>query len=75
MAIQITFACGHHGTVAESASAAPRCGCGETQVSRVMARPPRFRGACSGPYAETCMVDSITVSLASQPLKLASEKE
>lgn len=70
--MQVTFRCGHKGTVSETAAAAPICPtCGETQVTHVVARAPRFTGACSGPYAETRHVESAIVNVApGGPLRL-----
>ena len=70
--MKVRFRCGHDGHVSETADAAPICVCGERQVTRVFARPPRFRGACSGPYAETKALDPAVVNVApggSLPLK------
>lgn len=65
MSIKLRFACGHEGTVSETAETAPVCACGETRVARTFARAPRFRGACSGPYAETVALDAVAVDLTS----------
>ena len=65
MSIQVRFACGHGGTVSETATTTPVCACGETQVVRVKARAPRFRGACSGPYCETVALEPGVVDVAS----------
>ena len=61
--MKIRFACGHEGQVSETATIAPICHCGERQIVAVAARPPRFRGACSGPYAETMALDPVSVDL------------
>ena len=72
--IQVTFRCGHAGTVSETAVTAPVCGCGETQVVRTVARAPRFRGTCTGPYAETVALDPGVVNVApSGPLRIKQE--
>ena len=63
--MKIRFRCGHEGHVSETAETAPVCVCGETHVTRTFARPPRFRGACSGPYAETVALDAAVVNVAS----------
>lgn len=63
--MKIRFACGHEQAVSETAEAAPLCyECGESRVTRVQARPPRFTGACSGPYAVTQAVEPGIVNLA-----------
>lgn len=73
--ITVRFACGHDGAVSESATTTPVCGCGESRVTRVRARPPRFTGACSGPYAETKALDPAVVNLTSAgSLKLKAEE-
>lgn len=62
--ITVTFACGHRGQVAENATTMPICWqCQQTQVTHVQARPPRFRGTCSGPFAETCALDPGVVNV------------
>lgn len=51
--ITVTFACGHSQGVLETAASAPRCAvCQESQVRQTVARPPKFRGVATGPYAE-----------------------
>jgi hypothetical protein len=64
--IDIRFRCGHVGTVSESMDANPRCFiCGEPHVVAVQTkRPPRFVGACSGPYAESKALDAAIVNVA-----------
>ena len=71
MKIVVTFTCGHRTDVGLN-DAAPVCRvCGETRVARSSAPPPRFRGACSGPYAETAHLDPAVVDLTTTgPLKL-----
>ena len=74
--IRVRFACGHGGTVSEKATTTPVCPCGETRITRVVARAPRFRGACSGPYCETVALEPGVVDLAPKgplPLKLQEE--
>ena len=72
MSITVRFACGHVGQVSATSDAMPVCrDCGHTQIARVKARAPRFVGACSGPYAETTMLEAVTVNLAPKgPLTL-----
>ena len=63
--IPIRFACGHAASVSETATTVPVCAtCGERQITRVQARPPRFTGACTGPYAVTKALDPIVVNVA-----------
>lgn len=67
MAVVITvrFGCGHEGHVSETASSVPVCEqCGDKRVSRTKARPPRFVGACSGPYAESKNLSAAVVNVA-----------
>ena len=72
----VTYACGHTADVGENPSAAPVCGCGETRIQRTQARAPRFRGSCSGPYAEFVNLGPATVNLApGGPLTIASPKD
>lgn len=72
--IKVTFSCGHSGEVEETASNPPSCHCGNRAVTAVKARAPRFRGACSGPYAEACAVQPAVVDLTtSGPLKLKKQ--
>lgn len=75
--IQIRYKCGHEGRLSESVSASPRCHCGETQIVYVKtARPPRFSGAASGPYAEFKAVDPAIVNVApAGPLRLKERSE
>lgn len=48
----VRFRCGHALELPDTYAAAPRCAtCGETVVSRVQARPPRFLGTVRGPCA------------------------
>ena len=63
MSIRLRFACGHEGTVGGDATTAPRCPCGETRIARTFARPPRFTGACSGPYAQMRPVSPARIGL------------
>jgi hypothetical protein len=72
--IRVRFACGHEGTVSETAATAPICGCGETQVTRTVARAPRFVGACTGPYADTQAIAPGVVDVApGGPLRITQE--
>ena len=52
--ITVVFNCQHSMQLDDKATASPICGiCGERTVRRVTtSRPPRFVGACTGPYAE-----------------------
>lgn len=51
--ITLRFACGHQLQIAETNIAQPPCPqCGETRIQGVTARPPTFRGACSGPLVK-----------------------
>lgn len=74
--IVVYFACGHTATIGDAA-ASPTCPtCGESHVARAIPnRMPRFRGACRGPYAETCAVDPAVVNVAPMgPLTLKPER-
>lgn len=62
--MRVTFACGHHAEIAETASLPPQCGCGERRVQAVKARAPKFRGACTGPCSEFQNLAEVTVNLA-----------
>ena len=76
MSITIRFACGHAATLEHPGDAVPICGCGETRVQHVTARPPRFRGACTGPHADPCVLGPAVVDLApagSLSLKVAKD--
>lgn len=68
--MKITFACNHHATIGDASMTAPICWCGESRIQAVTSPPPRFTGACSGPFATYRVVDPITVSLTSRPLTL-----
>ena len=69
--ITVRFACGHATSIGLHSDSAPVCGCGETRIASVKARPPRFVGACVGPYAETKGLDAGVVNLTTAgPLKL-----
>ena len=70
MSITIRFACGHQAELTDHTVGTPQCGCGERRVQHVAARAPRFRGACTGPYAETCNLEPVAVSLTTTPLTL-----
>lgn len=61
--------------MSETADSPPVCPqCGERTVARTFARAPRFRGACSGPYAETVAVEPGVVNVATAgPLRLKQE--
>ena len=61
--ITIRFACGHGMTVAAGDLDVPICHCGEHRVSRVTAPAPTFIGACSGPSADTRVVDPVPVTI------------
>lgn len=75
MSIRIRFACGHEGLIKGDPTSAPICPCGETRIARTFARPPRFSGACSGPYAITSAVEPGTVNVAPQgALKLKAQE-
>ena len=64
MSIQVRFACGHSAAIALTANTAV-CHCGETRVVRTQARTPHFTGACSGPYAETKAMESVSAPVTS----------
>lgn len=65
MKMSVRFACGHATTMWAANPSEPICPeCGETRVTRIGAPPPRFRGACAGPYAVTEAVDAVPVNLA-----------
>lgn len=73
--MRVRFRCGHEGHVSETAETPPTCACGETRVARTFAPPPRFRGACSGPYAETQALAPAMVNVASGgPLTLKPQE-
>lgn len=72
--ITIRFACGHQAQVEETKSDPPVCGCGERRVQAVAARAVRFTGACTGPYAETRLMEPLAVSLAERPLVLKEQQ-
>jgi hypothetical protein len=76
MSIDIRFLCGHGGRVGVNQVASPVCPtCGETRIARVSAPPPKFRGACSGPYAATAHLDPAIVNVAPKgPLQLKEQK-
>lgn len=40
------------------------CRCGERRIQSVVARAPRFRGACRGPLCETKALEPIALDLA-----------
>ena len=66
-AIHVTLACGHAGTVSATTDTPPACPlCSEARVQYVKARPPRFVGACTGPYAVTQALEALPVNLAPQ---------
>lgn len=64
MSIEVVFACGHRAQIGINSASTPVCGCGEARIARTKVRPPTFRGACAGPYAETCAVDPALVNVA-----------
>lgn len=65
MAIAIRFKCGHEGLISDSVNMSPICHCGETQITFVKpSRPPRFTGACTGPYATHSHADPAVVNVA-----------
>ncbi len=69
--VTVRFACEHELKVGDNPAATPQCSCGEKRVTRVHAPPPRFSGACSGPYAVMKAVTPAVVNLASAgPLRL-----
>lgn len=74
--IALRFACGHQGSVGISQVNDPVCPvCGETQIRAVHTRAPKFRGACSGPYAETAHLDPGVVNVAPKgPLRLKAQE-
>lgn len=73
--ITLRFACGHTTTVTATATSAPLCVvCGESRVQSVQTPPPRFTGACRGPYAETTAVEPGIVNVApAGPLRLKEQ--
>ena len=76
MSIDIRFLCGHGGTAGVSQVVSPVCpACGETRIARVSAPPPKFRGACSGPYAQTAALEPGIVNVAPKgPLTLKAQE-
>ena len=67
----VTYKCGHVASLPREVSDTPSCGiCGERVVSRVDGARPRFRGACSGPVAETCAVEPDRLPLVAHRLVL-----
>lgn len=75
MSIKVRFACGHEGTIGTNPESAPVCPCGETRITRTFAKPPRFRGACSGPYAESAPVEAGIVNVAPKGALKLKEQE
>lgn len=72
----IHFACGHGVEIGDNPSIAPVCACGERRIQAVKARPPRFVGACSGPYAEFQNLAPAVVNLApGGPLSITPAKD
>lgn len=66
----VTFRCGHSVDLPRDVAVAPVCGCGERVVSSVTGAAPRFRGACSGPCAETACVPAATERFSPEALRL-----
>lgn len=60
----LRYACGHTSVVEDSVTSPPTCLCGETRIARVTVRPPRFSGACQGPYATTQALGSVVIQAA-----------
>ena len=73
--ITVTFGCGHQARLESGGLSAPTCPiCGHRRIARTVAPPPRFRGACSGPCAETVRLEPTMVALApGGPLRLKPE--
>lgn len=55
--MRVRFGCGHEQDVSETSAERPVCPCGERRVTHVTSRPPRFRGTCTGPLAETVQLE------------------
>jgi len=61
--IYARFACGHRFSIDPSVTSAPICPtCGERRISRTTAPAPRFVGVCSGPSAESKVLEGIPVA-------------
>ena len=75
MAISIRFACNHESALSDSFMTSPVCHCGERQITYVRpSRPPRFTGACTGPYATYTRLEPGVVDVApSGPLQIKKE--
>ena len=52
MSITIRFKCGHSREWADGDDAPVCAECGERQIARTVAPPPRFRGVASGPLMQ-----------------------
>ena len=66
----VTFRCGHSVDLPRDVASAPMCGCGERIVSSVSGAIPRFRGACTGPHAETVTMPAATERFSPEALRL-----
>lgn len=53
--MELTYRCGHSARVDDAVASAVCPVCGQHGVSAAKVRPPSFRGACSGPLAQTDM--------------------
>ena len=74
--IAIRFACGHEGTISESAMTRPVCHCGNAQIAVVTpSRPPRFVGTCTGPYSEFTNLEPGVVDVAPAGPLLATKEQ
>ena len=76
MSITVRFTCGHAASLGLTQTVDPVCPtCGESRVARTSAPPPRFRGACSGPYAQSVVLDPAVVNVAPKgPLQLKKQE-
>ena len=67
----VIFRCGHRTDILASVGPAPPiCHCGERVVSRVLNATPHFRGACSGPHAETVALEADARQISQSRLSL-----
>jgi hypothetical protein len=62
--INVRFACGHGFKLDPGVSSPPVCpACGERRISRTTAPAPRFSGLCSGPSAESKVLEGIPIAI------------
>jgi hypothetical protein len=62
--IWIRFACGHGFGIDRNVTSVPICPtCGERRISRTTAPAPKFVGLCSGPSAESKVLEGIPIGI------------